>query len=127
MEAGSTSRMQTALRVLSTHCKLGETATPEDVEKVRSWAGDETLSPADAAAVIVWRELEERHGGIDSAVEAAPSSHIVPAGRREWEKGLHGFGLPEALGSAQSAGINFTASATKAVSPWFSGIKTVDE
>ena len=63
MEAGSTSRMQTALRVLSTHCKLGETATPEDVEKVRSWAGDETLSPADAAAVIVWRELEERRDG----------------------------------------------------------------
>jgi hypothetical protein len=123
MEAGSTSRMQTALRVLSTHCKLGETATPEDVEKVRSWAGDETLSPADAAAVIVWRELEERRDGIDRAVEAATS----PRGRREWEKGSGGFGRPDTLGGVQPAGINFTERATKAASPCFSGIKTVDE
>jgi hypothetical protein len=119
MEAGSTSRMQTALRVLSTHSKLGEMATPEDVENVRSWAGDETLSPAEAAAVIVWRELEERHGGIEAATS--------PRGRREWEKGSGGFGWPDTLGSVQPAGINFTASATKAVSPWFSGTKTVDE
>jgi hypothetical protein len=119
--------MQTALRVLSTHCKLGEMATPEDVENVRWWAGDATLSPAEAAAVIVWRELEERHGGIASAVEAAPSSRIVPVGRREWEKGLHGFGRPETLGGVQPAGINFTESATNAASPCFSEIKPVDE
>ena len=123
MEAGSTSRMQAALRVLSTHCKLGETATPEDVENVRSWAGDESLSPAEAAAVIVWRELEERHCGIVSAIEAATS----PRGCREWEKGSGGFGRPETIPSVQPAGINFTESATKAASPCFSGIKTVDE
>jgi hypothetical protein len=86
--------MQAALRVLSTHCKLAETATPEDVENVRWWAGDETLSLPEAAAVIIWRELEERHGGVVSPVEAVTSSGIVPAGYRERERDLRGFGRP---------------------------------
>ena len=73
MEAGSSSRMQAALRVLSAHCKLGETATPEDVENVRWWAGDKALSPPKAATVIIWRELEERRGEVFSPVEAATS------------------------------------------------------
>lgn len=127
MEADSTLRMQAALRVLSTHCRLGETATPEDVENVRWWADDETLSPAEAAAVIIWRELEERHGGVSSPVEAATSSRMVPAGRREWEKDLVGFGPPETLRSVQPAGINFTERATKAASPSFSGTKAAGE
>jgi hypothetical protein len=53
--------MQAALRVLTTHCKLGETATLEDVENVRWWAGDETLSPPEAATVVVRRELRRSH------------------------------------------------------------------
>ena len=80
MEAGSSSRMQAALRVVWAHCKLGETVTPEDVENVRWWAGDKTLSPPEAATVI---ELEERRGEVLSPVEAATSLRMVPARRRE--------------------------------------------
>lgn len=58
MEAGSMSRMETALRVLTTHCDLGKTATPEDEENVRGWAGDGELSPPEAATVVIRRELE---------------------------------------------------------------------
>jgi hypothetical protein len=58
MEAGSAVRMAAALRVLTTHCGLGTTATPEDEENVRWWAGDEALSLADAATVVIQRELE---------------------------------------------------------------------
>ena len=58
METGSTARMHAALRVLATYCKLGNTATPEDVENVRWWAGDETLSPSEAATTVVQRELQ---------------------------------------------------------------------
>lgn len=58
MEAGSAARMAAALRVLTTHCGLGTTATPEDEENVRWWAGDEALSLADAATVVIQRELE---------------------------------------------------------------------
>jgi hypothetical protein len=61
MEAASTVRMQAALRVLSTHCQLGTTATPEDEENVRWWAGDETLSPPEAATVVVHRELQRNN------------------------------------------------------------------
>jgi hypothetical protein len=59
METASTARMHAALRVLTTHCKLGDTATPEDVENVRWWAGDETLSPSEAAKTVVQRELQK--------------------------------------------------------------------
>jgi hypothetical protein len=60
MEAGSAVRMEAALRVLTTHCDLGKTATPEDEENVRWWAGNEALSPAEAATVVIQREL--KHG-----------------------------------------------------------------
>jgi hypothetical protein len=58
METGSIARMQAALRVLTTHCKLGKTATSEDVENVCWWAGDKTLSPSEAANIVVQRELQ---------------------------------------------------------------------
>jgi hypothetical protein len=58
MEAGSAARMAAALRVLTTYCGLGTTATPEDEESVRWWAGDDALSLADAATVVIQRELE---------------------------------------------------------------------
>lgn len=58
METASTVRMQVALRVLSTHCQLGTTSTPEDEENVRWWAGDQTLPPDEAATLVVRRELQ---------------------------------------------------------------------
>jgi len=115
-----------AARALELACLRGPRPRP-GVTGLRRGLDRARAEPAAKALLERLERCLEPALRIDSAVEAAPSSHIVPAGRREWEKGLHGFGLPEALGSAQSAGINFTASATKAVSPWFSGIKTVDE
>jgi len=57
MEAGSAVRMEVALRVLAAHCDLGRTATPEDEENVRRWAGDQALAPPEAAIVVIRREL----------------------------------------------------------------------
>lgn len=59
-QVNSTSRMLTALRVLTTFYRFGETATLEDVYNVRKWAGDETLSTTDAAVVVVRQALEAR-------------------------------------------------------------------
>ena len=56
----STARMLAALRVLTTFYKFGEMASLEDIDNVRKWAGDETLSPTDAAVVVVRRELDGR-------------------------------------------------------------------
>ena len=59
MEAGSRVRMEAALRVLTTHCDLGKTVTPEDEENVRWWAGNEALSPTEAATVVIQREIKQ--------------------------------------------------------------------
>jgi len=60
VDANSTARMLTALRVLTTFYRFSETATLEDIGNVLSWAGDQTLSPPDAAVVVVRRELDRR-------------------------------------------------------------------
>ncbi len=60
MDTDNTSRILTALRVLTTFYEFGETATLEDMENVRRWAGDEELSPADAAVIVVRQELDRR-------------------------------------------------------------------
>jgi hypothetical protein len=79
-ESGSTVRMLAALRVLGTHCKLGKTATPEDLENVRWWAGDETLSPPEAATIVIQRELQRNGTVTDRATRPAmppsPSEHV---------------------------------------------------
>jgi hypothetical protein len=58
MEMGSAVLLETALRVLTTYCDLGNTATAEDERNVRWWAGDAGLPAPDAAAVVIQRELE---------------------------------------------------------------------
>ena len=60
VDTRSTARMLAALRVLTTFYKFGEMASREDIDNVRKWAGDETLSPTDAAVVVVRRELDAR-------------------------------------------------------------------
>jgi hypothetical protein len=78
METGSTVRLEAALRVLTTHCDLGKTATPEDEENVRWWAGNEVLSPAEAATVVIHREL--KHGlGVRSLTPACECAGLVGA------------------------------------------------
>jgi hypothetical protein len=62
MEADSTARLEAALRVLTTHCDLGKTATPDDEENVRRWAGDGALSPPEAATLVIRQELERGFG-----------------------------------------------------------------
>jgi hypothetical protein len=80
IEASSTVRLEVALRVLTTYCDLGKTATPEDEMNVRWWAGDEALSPPEAAAVVIRRELERDHAaGSVTAVETVPRWECVGA------------------------------------------------
>jgi hypothetical protein len=64
VDTSSTARMLTALRVLTTFYQFGETATLEDIDKVRGWAGDRTLSTPEAAAVVVRRELDRSNGAV---------------------------------------------------------------
>ena len=80
IEATSTVRLEVALRVLTTYCDLGKTATQEDEMNVRWWAGDEALSPPEAAAVVIRRELErDRAAGSLTAVETVSPCGCVSA------------------------------------------------
>jgi len=55
-------------------------ATPEDEMNVRWWAGDEALSPPEAAAVVIRRELERDHAaGSLTAVETVSPCGCVSA------------------------------------------------
>jgi hypothetical protein len=60
VDESSTARILAALRVLTTYYKFGQTASLEDMDNVRRWASDESLSAPDAAMIVVRRELERR-------------------------------------------------------------------
>lgn len=89
MDPGNTARILTALRVLAAFYKLGQTATMEDIANVRRWAGDESLSPMDAAASVVRRELENGRRDPSGTGVNAPGTHASDSDaldREELEK-----------------------------------------
>jgi hypothetical protein len=102
MEAGSSSRMQAALRVLWAHCKLGETVTPEDVENVRWWAGDKngvarSLAPSRRQQACEWCQPVAANAGSNYVVLADQHPfalcslrvQILPRAQQELRR--HGF------------------------------------
>jgi hypothetical protein len=58
-----TARIRVALRVLSALYNIGGPAGCEDVAAVRQWAGDKSLSDADAAIAVIEREIYTRKTG----------------------------------------------------------------